>query len=218
MLGSSLPLCCGAGGLCGAFQVGSPRPAFHVLAQGGVYLQAPFAVEGLLSRSLGIKSRDGLVRGERSVAAGADRLGRFQMLHRVSQPSHQRPPSNVFRCFGVNKHLHLHGARPIGVSGWRASVGDIRRRLQRRHLALLLVFQNIGEISPSAQANFRSTKPRVGPFMIFTIGFLDQQKSTRSRLLVSDGIVVISARNFRIVGCFVYRRLCRCFRAISPRM
>ena len=54
----------------------------------------------------------------------------FQMLHRVGQPSHQRPPSNVFRCFGVNKHLHLHGARPIGV--WRACVGDIRLR---RHSA-----------------------------------------------------------------------------------
>ena len=98
----------------------------------------------------------------------------FQMLHRVGQPSYQRPPSNVFRCFGVNKHLHLHGARPIGV--WRACVGEIRRRLQRRRLALLLVFhedfQHIGKISPRSQANFRSTKSRVGPYMIFTTGFL----------------------------------------------
>ena len=104
----------------------------------------------------------------------------FQMLHRVGQPSHQRPPSNVFRCFGVNKHLHLHGARPIGV--WRACVGDVRRRLQRRRLALLLACQHIGEISPSAQVHFRSTKARVGPFMIFTIGFLDGTAKVHPKL------------------------------------
>ena len=42
-------------------------------------------------------------------------LHECQMLHWVGQPSRQRPPSNIFWCFSVNTHLHLHVARPIGA-------------------------------------------------------------------------------------------------------
>ena len=38
---------------------------------------------------------------------------------------------------------------------------------------------------------------------------LDQQKSTRSSLMLSD-IMVATGRNFRIVGCFVYHWACSC--------
>ena len=65
------------------------------------------------------------------------------------------PSPTALLCFGVNNHLHLHGARPIAV--WRACIGDIRRRLQRRRLSqrhCSCSFNKLTKIRPALQGTF----------------------------------------------------------------
>ena len=94
------------------------------------------------------------------VAAKANWLG---MLHLdlVGHPSHQRPPSIVLQCFGMNEDLHMYcQAVPVCLAEvWGACECDIIRLLQRRRLALLLVCQPIGNISVGCQANLHTQIP-----------------------------------------------------------
>ena len=79
-----------------------PLLANHVLAQGEVNTQAPFGVEVLFPRRLGIESRDCLMRGEWSVADWP--VGGWGLLrdapHRQSLPAYQ-----PVKCFSMHSSL-----------------------------------------------------------------------------------------------------------------
>ena len=108
----------------------------------------------------------------------------------------RRPPSSVLLFFGVNKHLHLHGARPITV--WRAGVGDMTRPETMLPCApsLLLVFQQeIGKISPGPPWNVCSQKRRVCTHMILTLRCMAGSAKIYPNVFASQGCG--SATRFR---------------------